>query len=276
MAERDEKILRAYIERAMALHDERREELDADELAQIARELGLGDDDLAALEEDAAAHALRAARFIDIGRFDDAIGELGEALAVAPRRAAWLYELARAHAGRWKASGSSKDRQRAEQLARHVVEIDPAYEASYALLKSLDEKPPRPPSKAGGVVKFLAGCGCLPLCLMLVGIFGNMIESGPKADRRSPAQQKSAGVKSPDTSTDTSAPDSAPQLSVVKRYAEACEAGKAEACTNLGYHYERGDGVAEDPARAVELYGKGCDGGHAEGCAAAKRMAAAP
>jgi hypothetical protein len=43
-------------------------------------------------------------------------------------------------------------------------------------------------------------------------------------------------------------------------YERGCDLGSSTACTNLGFLYERGRGVAEDQARAVALYQQGCDG----------------
>ena len=52
----------------------------------------------------------------------------------------------------------------------------------------------------------------------------------------------------------------------VSLYQEGCDGGSARGCTNLGLMYERGTGVSADAARAVSLYQEGCDGGDAWGC----------
>ncbi len=49
-------------------------------------------------------------------------------------------------------------------------------------------------------------------------------------------------------------------------YKKGCDLGNAKACTNLGYMYGTGKGVAENKYKAVELYRKGCNGGNARGC----------
>lgn len=43
-------------------------------------------------------------------------------------------------------------------------------------------------------------------------------------------------------------------------YEQACDGGNALACTNLGFMYERGQGVTADPESAVRLYSRGCAG----------------
>lgn len=53
----------------------------------------------------------------------------------------------------------------------------------------------------------------------------------------------------------------------LENYANACDAGWAEACTNLGARYGNGKGVTADPVRARELAEKACKGGDSMGCA---------
>src|SRR5688572_13361018 len=55
-------------------------------------------------------------------------------------------------------------------------------------------------------------------------------------------------------------------LMAAKLYFRGCELGNATGCTNTGYMYEKGKGVKEDAARAVTYYEKGCDMGNARGC----------
>ena len=52
----------------------------------------------------------------------------------------------------------------------------------------------------------------------------------------------------------------------VELFTKACDGGYAGGCFNLGFMYYKGDGVAQDYAKAVELYTKACDGGSAGGC----------
>ena len=43
-------------------------------------------------------------------------------------------------------------------------------------------------------------------------------------------------------------------------------------CSNLGFMYEIGRGVAKDESRAVQLYQKGCDRGDGLGCSVLGNM----
>ena len=149
MSEPKQEALARYVERVMALKEERDALLSDDELRDVALEIGLGEADLAAAEEAAEDHYVRGLGFLDHGRFDDAVGELREAVAVAPRRVEWLHALARAHAGRWRERRGEADRSRAENLARECLEIDPTHSASIAVLDDLD-RPPRTPEPAAG------------------------------------------------------------------------------------------------------------------------------
>jgi len=45
-----------------------------------------------------------------------------------------------------------------------------------------------------------------------------------------------------------------------------CDGGYAPGCNNLGFMYQKGEGVRLDKVKAVELYTKACDRGYARGC----------
>lgn len=49
-------------------------------------------------------------------------------------------------------------------------------------------------------------------------------------------------------------------------YGQACDAGDAVGCDNLGQMYAEGKGVAADATRAVALYRRACEGGLPLGC----------
>ena len=55
-------------------------------------------------------------------------------------------------------------------------------------------------------------------------------------------------------------------------YKQACEAGNATDCYNLGYMYYTGDGVEPDRVRAAELFRLACEGGVASGCGSLGHM----
>jgi len=47
---------------------------------------------------------------------------------------------------------------------------------------------------------------------------------------------------------------------------KACDGKLAQACGDLAYLYQRGQGVARDDALARRLYKQACDGGYAQAC----------
>ena len=49
-------------------------------------------------------------------------------------------------------------------------------------------------------------------------------------------------------------------------FTKACEGGSMVACSNLGFLYQNGQGVKQNGAKALELYGKACDLGYQDGC----------
>ncbi len=146
MPDRNPTTLDIYIERVMALKQERRTTPTDEELRTIALDIGLDEADLVAVEQAAEDHFVRGQGFLEHGRYSDAIAELEEAVALAPRRVERLHALARAHSGRWleRQDGSDRgraDRDRAETLARECLEIDPQHGPSFEVLNALDNTP---------------------------------------------------------------------------------------------------------------------------------------
>jgi TPR repeat protein len=47
---------------------------------------------------------------------------------------------------------------------------------------------------------------------------------------------------------------------------DACNAGDARSCFDLGFRFSEGRGVGKDEARAAALFTKACEGGEAQGC----------
>jgi TPR repeat protein len=52
-------------------------------------------------------------------------------------------------------------------------------------------------------------------------------------------------------------------------YEIGCDAGRPQACFDLGHLYGAGDGVPRDQASAAALFQRACDGGDADGCSQA-------
>ena len=185
-------ILTTYLQRVLALKDERRTLPSPEELREIARELGLSETDLAAVEQAAEDHFLRGQGFLERRRWDDAIVELEEAVAVSPRSVERRHALAAAHAGKWQESHEASSRDRAEKLARECLELDPRHGESFEVLERLGPAQatphPRPRPKTALALS-LAG-------LALVGILTLKTLRSEPMDRES-GDHASAIVEEP-------------------------------------------------------------------------------
>ncbi len=178
-----ESTLSTYLKRVMALKEERRRTPSEEELKSVARELGLSDEDLAAIDQAAEDHAVRGQGYNEHGRYGDAITELDEAVGVAPRRVEWLHSLAQAHLGRWHEDRAPADRDRAETLARECLEIDPHHSASYEVLNGLDASPSATePARRTAVVLSL-----FALAMLLTVVIAAMFLWNSKEDAGTPA-----------------------------------------------------------------------------------------
>lgn len=124
----------AHLERVVAVSEARKGRLDAAELAAIARELGLGEADLAAAQQEAEDHFTRGQGFAARGLWTDAIAELTEAHTLAPARLDISLALARAHQRR----GAAADLEIADRLARMALEWEPGDQAAFSILADLD------------------------------------------------------------------------------------------------------------------------------------------
>lgn len=133
-------ILRNYIERVMSIQNERRQALGLEELKGIARELGMSEDDMMAADRAVDAHIERGLRHGTHGRWEDAITELSDAVALNPANLRGLFGLAVAHKERWVETGNDADRVRAGVLARQVLQLYPDHDPAYLLLNDIEPR----------------------------------------------------------------------------------------------------------------------------------------
>lgn len=133
-----EEILRNYSRRVALLQNEYQRALVIDDLKEIARDLGMSDDDMAAADKAVEAYIERGLLHGAHRRWGDTIAELSEAVALNPTDLRALYGLAVAYKERWLATGSSDDRVRAERLARQLLQLYPDYDPAHVLLNELE------------------------------------------------------------------------------------------------------------------------------------------
>ncbi|HVZ40134.1 MAG TPA: hypothetical protein VHI13_12725 [Candidatus Kapabacteria bacterium] len=149
-----DRIVQDYLRQSMEILRNRGERTGLDTLESIAREAGMGDDEIARIKAAAHEHFERGSGFLRHHQWDDAIKELTMARALNPVDVPTLSGLAQAHAGRWREKKSHTDSQQAEELARRCIEFDPDHEASFQLLEELHPShgapaPPTTPADLG-------------------------------------------------------------------------------------------------------------------------------
>ncbi|NBC16343.1 MAG: hypothetical protein GVY18_03395 [Bacteroidetes bacterium] len=139
----DELILQDYISRLLELQDERGTFLEEDDLKTTAQDLGLTEEEMQKVEAAVEAHEKRGANFAKYNRWDDAIDEYRQAVALAPFDKELALGLARAYQGRWQKLGRAADREEAARYARRAIDLDADYAEPFRLLEELDRQPIR-------------------------------------------------------------------------------------------------------------------------------------
>lgn len=166
-----EEILRNYLERVVALQNEQRHALQIDDLKGIAREIGMSDDDMLAADRAVEGYIERGLRHGLHGRWNDAIMELSDAVALNPANLRALYGLAAAYKEQWMASGNADDRLQAAQIARQCLQLYPDHDPSYVLLNELDSSRATTESRPGRPQRTLAsGLVLIPFMIGLVAL----------------------------------------------------------------------------------------------------------
>lgn len=134
--------LRNYIERVTALQREREKALTLKDLQEVARDLGMSDEDLAAAERAERTYLQRGLGHYRYKLWDEAIDDLTSAVALNPADVEALHALALAHEGRWRAVGEDEDFAAAERAAKQALQVDPNYTPSFTLLSELRRSTP--------------------------------------------------------------------------------------------------------------------------------------
>ncbi len=138
MNENPDEILRAYIEKILALKRERESQaLNDDDLKQIALEAGMTDEDLAYAARRMGEHMSRGESFLRYRNWSGAISELEEAEALAPSNATVLAVLANAYLNRLREGGEGSDRENARAAAERCLRIDPTNDMALRVLSTL-------------------------------------------------------------------------------------------------------------------------------------------
>lgn len=130
--------LEVYIQKILDLQDQTNPApLTLEERKALAFELGLSEADWERLEASYADHIARGKTFARYQNWDDALAEFEQAYAVNPYDPDLVYETARAYAKRWMHRQAPDDRRKAEELTRHLLQLQPEHEEGARLLTDL-------------------------------------------------------------------------------------------------------------------------------------------
>lgn len=177
----DDDLLATWLQRVAAV-TEAEPGLGEHDFHRIARELGLGAEELARVEAIVAAHLTRGQNFLAHGRPADAAAELTQARALAPWRADITALLAEARVALYEKTGDPVDRAAAEAAVRGVLDEAPDDRAAVVLLNRLDAPPAvrTTPARARRNALLIALAGVM-LILTLSGLIALLLELAPPA-----------------------------------------------------------------------------------------------
>jgi hypothetical protein len=138
-----ENDFKRFIDKVEQLKEKRSDNFNQKDLEEVATELGLNSNDLAAASKRACDCRTRAQRFIDRNLADDALLELKEAIALAPWEQETFFLQALAHEIKWK-EGNKESLPLAINLCRQCIEKDSGFEPAYDCMARLKEPLTKP------------------------------------------------------------------------------------------------------------------------------------
>lgn len=127
-------VIEAYIQRVTELSQSRQRLPTRDELEAIATELGIEPEEIQAAQQQAQDHYTRAQGYARLSYWEEAIGELQEAVALNPGDPAMLVALAQAHLGRWQQRHQRQDCEQLHLRVKQCLSLQPDSEAALELL----------------------------------------------------------------------------------------------------------------------------------------------
>ncbi|MEL6674531.1 MAG: hypothetical protein AAFR61_20140 [Bacteroidota bacterium] len=128
-------IIKAYIERLLALKDELKEE----DLRPLAQDLGLSESDWQHLQNEVEDHVIRGQGFLGLDNWVDALAEYQEALALNPFNQGALEGMLESHLLAWEKTAQPDHQQASENFARKLLEEDPRHEYALEVISEFRE-----------------------------------------------------------------------------------------------------------------------------------------
>lgn len=112
----------------------------ADTLTALAQEIGLGPDDLAAVQQKAHDHLELGRNYLDFDALDEAIDELTQATTLDPLSFEGFQHLAYAYDQRYGKQKNETDKKQAIAAAKRCRELSPSDEDAVILISSLEHE----------------------------------------------------------------------------------------------------------------------------------------
>jgi tetratricopeptide (TPR) repeat protein len=151
--------LQRFATKVVELQEKKAARIDEELMREVARDLGMSEEDLLKVKEESRAHKQRAQALRSAGSLDDAINELETAWTFNPLDVELMYMLADGLFTRSQRTRDEAEWARAKELCLRVLEIAPAHSEAPSLLTAINNKNP---AKQGD--------NAFPIALVIVGV----------------------------------------------------------------------------------------------------------
>lgn len=135
-------------------------------MVEVARELGMSEEELMKVKEESRAHKQRARALRSAGNLDEAVAELETAWAFNPLDVEATYMLADGLFTRSQRTHSAEEWARAKELCLQVINVAPAHAEAPALLNAINNKDPAKAPDHAVPIALVVGMGVVVLGLV--------------------------------------------------------------------------------------------------------------
>ncbi|MCC7070261.1 MAG: hypothetical protein IT383_02995 [Deltaproteobacteria bacterium] len=167
--------LHRFAQKVVELQEQQRQQVDEQLMGEVARELGMSEDELARIRDQSRTCKERARTLRAAGNLDQAIEELETGWVFNPLDVEIAYQLADGLFTRAQRGGAARQEewQRAFDLCRRVLEIAPAHADAPALLNAI--KNGDPSKRSTGVPVLLIAVAIAVVGVALLGVLAWLV-----------------------------------------------------------------------------------------------------
>lgn len=243
-----EKQLRAYLSKLLSIEDNKKIVLAEADLERISLELGVSWQDVKNIRD---RHLQKAESFLKNGLFSEAIAEFNECMVLHPNLQAAVLGLAKACYGKWFAQPTAENRQAAVAAIRSAIDLFPAEQEPYQLLKTIQLPPAIPtapkdtPQKAWALIAVLLVAVLLAVAVVFVARQPPSVPVSPRGSTpmpSTPAVEVPVQAEEAPTPAATAAPKS--ESGVSKK--ETPPTTTAESTPQIGVFFDESSGKSLD------------------------------